>query len=139
LLEHGFGAAKDLEAAEAAYISALAERDRAAARLNNYGGSDLPGTELERAAGDRLEAKIASFAGNDAAKNARYVLRTPLSGVVVDKSINPGQEVRADMMLANAGSLDALAASRRGGIGSPCASSGPSVEDHLQGIPEQNL
>ena len=105
LLEHGFGAAKDLEAAEAAYISALAERDRAAARLNNYGGSDLPGTELERAAGDRLEAKIASFAGNDAAKNARYILRTPLSGVVVDKSINPGQEVRADMMLANVGPI----------------------------------
>ena len=105
LLEHGFGALKDLEAAEAAYISTLAERDRAAARLNNYGGSDLPATELERSAGDRLEAKIASFAGNDPAKNARYILRTPLSGIVVDKSINPGQEVRPDMMLANVGPI----------------------------------
>ena len=105
LLEHGFGAVKDLEAAQAAYISTLAERDRAAARLNNYGGSDLPATELARVGGDRLEAKIASFAGNDPAKNSRYILRTPLSGIVVDKSINPGQEVRPDMMLANVGPI----------------------------------
>jgi len=105
LLDHGAAALKELEAAQAAYISTLAERDRAAARLNNYGGSDLPATELERSAGDRLEAKIASFAGNDPAKNARYILRTPLSGIVVDKSINPGQEVRPDMMLANVGPI----------------------------------
>ena len=105
LLEHGFGAIKDLESAQAAYISTLAERDRAAARLNNYGGSDVTASELQRAGGDRLEAKIASFAGNDPAKNARYILRTPLSGIVVDKSINPGQEVRPDMMLANVGPI----------------------------------
>lgn len=76
LLAHGAAAQKDLEAAEAAYVAALAERDRAEAVLANYGGSDQSTNEL-------------------------YRLRSPLAGVVVDKSINPGQELRADMMLGN--------------------------------------
>jgi len=80
LLEHGAAAAKDVEAAEAAYLAAQAERDRAEARLANYGGTDK-------------ETK------------ALYLLRSPLAGVLVDKNINPGQELRADMMLANAPNL----------------------------------
>lgn len=77
LFEHGAAARKDVEAAEAAYIAALAERDRAEAVLANYGGSNK-GT------------------------NSVYILRSPLAGELVDKNINPGQEIRADMMLANA-------------------------------------
>jgi cobalt-zinc-cadmium efflux system membrane fusion protein len=77
LLGHGAVAEKDVEAAEAADRAANAEKDRAQARLANYGGK----------AGDT---------------NSRYLLRSPLGGVLVDKSLSPGQEIRADMMLANA-------------------------------------
>jgi len=80
LLGHGAAAVKDVEAAQAAYGAALAERDRARARLRLYHGSET----------DTGEA---------------YVLRSPLAGVVVERNINPGQEVRADQMLANATNL----------------------------------
>jgi cobalt-zinc-cadmium efflux system membrane fusion protein len=80
LLAHGAAAAKDVEAAEAAYVAALAERDRAEAVLANYGGSDK-------------------------STNSVYILRSQIAGVVVDKNINPGQELRADLMLANSPNL----------------------------------
>ena len=80
LFEHGAAAKKDVEAAEDAQTSAASERDRAAARLALYGGKDGSADE-------------------------QYLLRTPLAGVLVDKNINPGQEVRADQMLANAPQL----------------------------------
>jgi cobalt-zinc-cadmium efflux system membrane fusion protein len=76
LLEHGAAAQKDVEAAEAAEVAAQAERDRAYAVLANYGGSDK-------------------------STNSIYLLRSPLAGVVVERNINPGQEVRADAQLAN--------------------------------------
>jgi cobalt-zinc-cadmium efflux system membrane fusion protein len=81
LYAHGAIAQKDLEAAEATYQAALAERDRAASRLALYGGT-------AQGAGEQL-----------------YQLRSPLPGTVVEKNINPGQEVRADQMLANATNL----------------------------------
>jgi cobalt-zinc-cadmium efflux system membrane fusion protein len=80
LLEHGAAAQKDVEAAEAAFIAAQAERDRAEAVLANYGGN-IKGT------------------------NSLYLLRSPLAGDLVEKNINPGQELRADLMLANAPNL----------------------------------
>ena len=80
LFEHGAAAAKDVEAAQAAYVAASAERDRAQAVLANYGGTDK-------------------------ATNSTYILRSPIAGVVVDKNISPGQELRADLMLANAPTL----------------------------------
>jgi len=80
LLAHGAAAAKDVEAAEAAYVAAVAERDRAESVLANYGG-------------------------NDTSSNAIYILRSPIAGVLVEKNINPGQELRADLMLANAPNL----------------------------------
>ncbi len=80
LLEHGAAAQKDVEAAEAAYVAALAERDRAEAVLANYGGSDK-------------------------STNSLYTLRSYVAGVLVEKNINPGQELRADLMLANAPNL----------------------------------
>ncbi|MGA2245085.1 MAG: efflux RND transporter periplasmic adaptor subunit [Verrucomicrobiota bacterium] len=76
MFAHGAAAQKDVEAAEAAYGAALAERDRAEAVLANYGG-------------------------NDHSTNEVYRLRAPLAGVIVDKNVNPGQELRADMMLGN--------------------------------------
>jgi cobalt-zinc-cadmium efflux system membrane fusion protein len=80
LLAHGASAAKDVEAAEAAYVAALAERDRSESVLANYGGSDT-------------------------SSNSIYTLRSPVAGTLVDKNINPGQELRADLMLANAPNL----------------------------------
>jgi cobalt-zinc-cadmium efflux system membrane fusion protein len=80
LFEHEAAAQRDVEAAEAAFVAAVAERDRAEARLANYGGSDTSSNEV-------------------------YVLRSPIGGVLVEKNINPGQEVRADLQLANAGPL----------------------------------
>jgi membrane fusion protein, heavy metal efflux system len=80
LFEHGAAAAKDVEAAQAAYVAAVAERDRAEAVLANYGG-------------------------NDKGTNGVYILRSPIAGVLVDKNINPGQELRADLMLANSPNL----------------------------------
>ena len=74
LFAHGATAQQDVESAEAAHTAALAERDRAEATLANYGGTDR-------------------------ATNEVYILRSPLAGVVVDKNINPGQELRPDMML----------------------------------------
>ncbi len=80
LFDHGAAAQKDVESAEAADIAAAAERDRAQAKLALYGGGSTGGQEV-------------------------YVLRSPVTGVVVDKNINPGQEVRSDQMLANAPNL----------------------------------
>ena len=102
LLAHGAYAQKDLESAEAAYIAALAERDRARAVLMNYGGGDRIYSELERAmAADRAEADSQNYAGTNDTLSSRYVVRSPLEGVLVDKSINPGQEIRPDFQLAS--------------------------------------
>ena len=77
LLAHGAAAVKDVESAEAAFVAARAEKDRAVARLANYGGT------------------LAST-------NSAYALRSPLAGVLVEKNISPGQDIRSDLMLANA-------------------------------------
>ena len=77
LLAHGAAAQKDVESAEAAFVATRAEKDRAVARLANYGGT--------------LEST-----------NSVYALRAPLTGVLVEKNITPGQEIRSDLMLANA-------------------------------------
>jgi membrane fusion protein, heavy metal efflux system len=80
LFDHGAAAEKDVENAQAAQIAAVAERDRAQAKLALYGGGDTNGSES-------------------------YTLRSPVAGVVVERNINPGQEVRSDQMLANAPNL----------------------------------
>ena len=58
-----------------------------------------------RAERDRAEAVLANYGGSDKSTNAVYILRSPIAGVLVDKNINPGQELRADLMLANAPNL----------------------------------
>jgi len=77
LFAHGAAAQKDVEAAEAAQIAAQAEKDRAEAKLANYGG-------------------------NSTSTSDDFVMRSPLAGVLVEKNITPGQEIRSDLMLANA-------------------------------------
>lgn len=76
LYAHGAAAQKDVEAAEDDFENKKAERSRAVARLKLYG----------------VEAGTV---------DGMFPLKAPLSGVVVEKNINPGQEVRADAQLAN--------------------------------------
>jgi cobalt-zinc-cadmium efflux system membrane fusion protein len=76
LFEHGAAPRKDLEAAEADYSSAKAERDRANERLAIYSAS-------------------ATWT------NREFLLPSPLEGVLVERNVTPGQEVRPDQMLAN--------------------------------------
>jgi len=77
LFEHGAAPQKDLNSAEADLARALSEVQRTTARLAFYGG-------------------------NTNSIDQVYQLKSPLAGIVVEKNINPGQEVRPDQMLANA-------------------------------------
>ncbi|HLQ37032.1 MAG TPA: efflux RND transporter periplasmic adaptor subunit [Planctomycetota bacterium] len=82
LSAHGAVPQKDLQAAEADLLRAQSERQRTAMQLANYGGSS-----------DMIDQA--------------FLLRAPIGGVLVEKNINPGQEVRADQMLANVPQLAA--------------------------------
>lgn len=82
LAEHGAAAAKDLSAAEADLSRAQSEASRTRARLSSYG----------------IET--------DTIDNA-FTLKSPIAGVVVERNLNAGQEVRSDQMLA---SIERLAA-----------------------------
>lgn len=81
LYTHGAAPRKDVEAAEDALAGAEAERDRAAARLALYGS--------------RRADPV----------NQAYALRSPIPGTVVERNLNLGQELRPDLMLANAPQL----------------------------------
>jgi cobalt-zinc-cadmium efflux system membrane fusion protein len=80
LFAHGAVARKELETAENARVVAGAEQQRATSRLKLYGA----------AAGD---------------VDGLFTLRSPLSGTLVEKNVNVGQEVRPDQVLANAPQL----------------------------------
>lgn len=70
LLENGVAPRKDLVQAEADHARARSELNRAQARVQLYGG------------GAGIDQSLA--------------LRTPVAGVVVERNINPGQELRSD-------------------------------------------
>jgi membrane fusion protein, heavy metal efflux system len=76
LFEHGAAPRKDLEAAEADFASAQAERDRSETRLAIYGATAM-------------------------SLNQVFALPSPLDGILVERNVTPGQEVRPDQMLAN--------------------------------------
>jgi cobalt-zinc-cadmium efflux system membrane fusion protein len=76
LLTHGAAAEKDLQAAEAEMERARLEKQRTAERLALYGSS--------------VDAVDQS-----------YILKAPIPGIVVERNINPGAELRSDQMLAN--------------------------------------
>ncbi len=76
LFDAGVAPKKDLSAAEADYARAQSELRRAEARVKLYG-----------ATGDSVDQNLA--------------LRSPIAGVVVERNINPGQELRPDLQLAN--------------------------------------
>jgi cobalt-zinc-cadmium efflux system membrane fusion protein len=70
LTAHGVASAKELEQAQADARKAQAEADRAVGRLSAY--------------------------GHEVAGDNRFVLRSPTAGVVVERNLNPGQELRPD-------------------------------------------
>lgn len=70
---HGVSPAKDLNAVEADFGRAESELQRTQARLKLYGGGS---PQVDQT----------------------YALKSPLGGVVVEKTINPGQELRPDQM-----------------------------------------
>ena len=70
LAAHGVASAKDLDQAQADQRKAQAEADRALGRVNAYGHG---------------------IAGDN-----RFVLKSPTAGVVVERNLNPGQELRPD-------------------------------------------
>ena len=67
----GVAPAKDLQAAQA----------------------DLARTESELA---RASARLASYGARAGAVDQQFALRTPIGGVVVERNLNPGQELRPD-------------------------------------------
>lgn len=77
LEQHGVAAIKDVNAAEADHGRAAAELQRSRQRLALYGGT--------RGGVDQS-----------------YTLSSPIAGVIVEKNINPGQELRPDQAVSNA-------------------------------------
>src|ERR1700694_268177 len=75
LFAHRAAAQKDVESAEADYARAISEKERALATLSLYGGD-----------------------GDAADVNGVFLLKAPVAGVVVEKFVNPGQEVRSDQV-----------------------------------------
>ena len=71
LLGAGVAPAKDLQAAQAEAERAAAERSRTQARLKLYGTAS-------------------------GAVDQRYTMASPIAGVVVERNLNPGQELRPD-------------------------------------------
>lgn len=71
LLEAGVAPAKDLHAAQAEAARAAAELSRTQVRLKLYGAAT-------------------------GAVDQRFTMATPISGVVVERNLNPGQELRPD-------------------------------------------
>ena len=77
LEQNGVAARKDVHVAEADQGRAAAELARARRRLELYGGA---GRGVDQT----------------------YTLTSPIAGVVVEKNINPGQELRPDQAISNA-------------------------------------
>ncbi len=75
LLKQGVLPQKELDSADNTFHDAQSERDRAVERLAVWGGH-----------------------GGDV--NGAFALKAPMGGVIVDRNVQPGQEVRSDQMLA---------------------------------------
>jgi membrane fusion protein, heavy metal efflux system len=76
LESYGVAPRKDLQTAEAEYARAGAEMERARARLKLYGSSARTVDQT-------------------------FTISSPIAGVVVERNLNPGQEVRPDQMTSS--------------------------------------
>ena len=103
-----FGQAQ-LEARRAASEFALAEKNQARLRELLAGGvaprKDLQTAEAEYARAEaelqRAQKRISLYGGNAAAVDQSFTLKSPIAGTIVERNINPGQELRSDLMLSN--------------------------------------
>ncbi|HMH19527.1 MAG TPA: efflux RND transporter periplasmic adaptor subunit [Burkholderiales bacterium] len=73
----GVSSRKDMSTAEADYARADAERARASGKIKLYGD------------------------GSNESVDQNLALASPIDGVVVERNINPGQELRTDLQLSN--------------------------------------
>jgi cobalt-zinc-cadmium efflux system membrane fusion protein len=87
LYEHQAAPRKDLEAAEADRDRARVESERTAARLGLLGG---------RLGGLGRGGDGAGAGAGASLVDQHFLLRSPIAGVVVERAINPGLEVRTD-------------------------------------------
>jgi len=104
-----FGQAQ-AEAHRGATDFALAEKNLARLRELHAAGV-APRKDLHTAEADfaraqselqRAQKRISLYGGNEVAVDQSFALRSPIAGSVVERNINPGQELRSDMALANA-------------------------------------
>src|SRR5262249_45563202 len=86
LWEHQAAPKKDLEAAEADRDRARLESERTAARPRPLGGP----------AGEGGHAGEAGEGDGGRRVDQHFVLRSPIAGLVVERAISPGLEVRTD-------------------------------------------
>jgi membrane fusion protein, heavy metal efflux system len=112
LYEHAAAPKKDLDAAQADRDRARVESERTAARLTLLGGrlgaagtggaagavgaSGEVGAVGAAGAGGGAGAALGPAGAGGARVDQHFVLRSPIAGVVVDRAINPGLEVRSD-------------------------------------------
>jgi membrane fusion protein, heavy metal efflux system len=100
LYEHQAAPKKDLEAATADRDRARVESERTAARLRLLGGHPAGAGSLGASGASELGGGGASGLGKGVVAARRvdqqFVLRSPIAGVVVERAINPGTEVRTD-------------------------------------------
>ncbi len=98
------------DARRAASDFALAEKNLARLRELHANGvaprKDMQTAEADHARAEaelqRARGKISLYGGNEAAVDQSFTLKSPIAGIVVERSINPGQELRSDLVLANA-------------------------------------
>lgn len=104
-----FGQAQ-ADARRAASDFALAEKNMARVRELEQNGvaarKELQNAEAEygraRAELDRTQRRLALYGGRRDSADQTYTLTSPIAGVVVEKNINPGQELRPEQMTSNA-------------------------------------
>lgn len=98
------------DARRAASDFALAEKNLARVRELHANGV-APRKDVQTAEADfsraeaelqRAQKKISLYGGNEAAVDQSFALKSPISGTVVERNINPGQELRSDLTLSNA-------------------------------------
>jgi membrane fusion protein, heavy metal efflux system len=98
------------DARRAASDFALAEKNLTRLRELHANGvapsKDLHASEADFARAEaelqRAQQKIGLYGGNEAAVDQSFALKSPIAGTVVERNINPGQELRSDLVLANA-------------------------------------
>ena len=93
-------AVADLAQAERVFLRTkdLAEHGAAAQKEVEAAQADVDRAKTEKS---RTEVKLAQFGGSKAELDGTYALTSPIGGIITDRTLNVGQEVRPDQMLAN--------------------------------------